>query len=133
MKDLDDNSTYSCGTIQSGRCEFPFTFINENLERSKSVFVSSGNHLAVHWKDKRNIYVTYTINGNGVKIIQLHAEITKPTMICQYNHVRNGVDRCDQYISTYSMQRKTLKRWKKLFFRLVELSIVKSMIVFYVS
>ena len=43
----------------------------------------------------------------------------------------NGVDRCDQYILTYSTQMKTLKWWIKLFFRLIELSVVNSMILFY--
>lgn len=134
MNDLADNSTYSCGTIRSDRGKFPLSFKDAKLERGESVFVSTGNHLAVHWKDKRDVFVTSTIHGNGVENVQRRgevAEITKPTMVCQYNQYMNGVDRCDQYISTYSMQRKTLKWWKKLFFRLIELSIVNSMIVFY--
>ena len=114
MKVLADNSTYSCGPIGSGRGQYPSTFIYENLERGKSVFTSSGNHLAVHWKDKRDVYVISMIHGNGVETVWCHseqAEINKPTMICLYNQYMNGVNRCDQYISTYSMQRKTLTWW----------------------
>ena len=42
----------------------------------------------------------------------------------------NGVDKCDQMISSYDIQRKTQKWWKKLFFRLVELGIINAMIIF---
>ena len=42
-------------------------------------------------------------------------EIIKPSLICQHDKFMNGVDKCDQYLSTYSMQRKTLK-WRKKHF-----------------
>lgn len=54
----------------------------------------------------------------------------KPRMINQYNCYMNGVDKCDQMLSSYSIQRKTQKWWKKLFFRLVELSIINSMVLY---
>ena len=41
----------------------------------------------------------------------------------------NGVDKCGQYLYYYSMGRKSIKWWKRAFFRLIELSIVNAMVI----
>ena len=38
-----------------------------------------------------------------------------------YNKYKTGVDRSNQMLSYYSFERKTIKWWKKLFFRLFDL------------
>ena len=75
--------------------------------------------MAVHWKDQRDVFLASSIHGNATETVKRRSEeteIIKPSMICQYNKFMNGVDKCDQYLSTWSIQRKTLKWWKKLFF-----------------
>ena len=47
----------------------------------------------------------------------------KPEMIETYNLFMNGVDRADQLLSYYSSDKKSPKRWKKVFWRLLELCI----------
>jgi hypothetical protein len=42
----------------------------------------------------------------------------KPAAVLAYNKYKTGVDRSDQMLSYYSFERKTIKWWKKLFFRL---------------
>ena len=37
-----------------------------------------------------------------------------------------GVDQCDQLLSSYSLNRKSVKWWKKVFFRMLEVTVVKS-------
>lgn len=45
-----------------------------------------------------------------------------------------GVDLTDQYISYYSLtQRRTLKWWKKIFWRMVDIAILNSWIIFWSS
>ena len=103
VNDLAGNSTYSCGMIRVSRSKLPEKFTNSKFEIPESVFISTGNHLAVHWKDKRDVFVTSTIHGNDIETVQCRseeAEITRPKMICQYNQFMNGVDRCDQYESS---------------------------------
>ncbi|XP_066928278.1 piggyBac transposable element-derived protein 4-like [Clytia hemisphaerica] len=133
MQDLASNSTFTCGTIRSDRGRFPASFTAKGkLERGESEFRCNNNNLAVRWKDKRDVYVVSTIHGNSIKQVQRRGEeepVSKPTMICQYNSFMNGVDKCDQKISSYDMQRKTRKWWKKLFLRLVELSIINAMVI----
>ena len=55
VNDLAGNSNYSCGMIRVSRGKLPESFTNSKLEIAESVFVSTGNHLAVYWKDKRDL------------------------------------------------------------------------------
>ena len=54
-----------------------------------------------------------------------------PTMIIDYNNYMGGVDLTDQYLPYYSMTtRQTMKWWKKVFWRLLDITIVNSWIIF---
>ena len=54
-----------------------------------------------------------------------------PTIIDDYNQYMGGVDLTDQNLSYYSMTtRRTLKWWKKVFWRFVDICIVNSWIIF---
>ena len=54
-----------------------------------------------------------------------------PTSISDYNAFMGGVDVTDQHLSYYSLtQRRTLKRWKKVFWRMIDISILNSWIIF---
>ena len=43
----------------------------------------------------------------------------------------NGVDKSDQYLNYYSMGRTSIKWWKRVFFRLLELSAVNAMVKYF--
>ena len=54
-----------------------------------------------------------------------------PTIIIDYNQYMGGVDLMDQHLSYYSLTtRRTLKWWKKVFWRLIDISIVNAWIIF---
>ena len=72
------------------------------------------------------------VTGNGVKHIERYSGgIDKPVMICAYNSYMGVVDKCDQFLSYCSVDRKSMKWWKKVFFRLFELSIVNAMVLYF--
>lgn len=55
-----------------------------------------------------------------------------PTIIADYNQYMCGVDLTDQNLSYYSLTtRKTLKWWKKVFWRFIDICIVNSWIIFH--
>lgn len=132
LKDMILRNTYCCGTIRSNRGEFPNKFKTDKLEKGSTVYLKNGNILAVHWKDKRDVYALSSFHGNSEKIVErFSGEISKPDMICDYNQNMGGVDKCDQFLSYYSLGRKSMKWWKKVFFRLVELCIVNAMCLYF--
>jgi len=110
VRDLAEKKTYSCGTIRSNRGKFSDEFIHAKLEKGKSIYLKWNNVLAVHWSDKKEVYLLSSFHKNGQQTIKRYnEEITKPDMICEYNNHMGGVDKCDQYMSYYSLKRKSLK------------------------
>ena len=55
-----------------------------------------------------------TFVNTGRKDRKTNMEIKKPYAVVQYNKFLKGVDRADQYLSYYSVLRKTVKWLKKL-------------------
>ena len=54
-----------------------------------------------------------------------------PAMILDYNQNMGGVDLADQHLSYYSLgTRRTLKWSKKVFWRLIDISIINSWIIY---
>ena len=50
-----------------------------------------------------------TVANKGRKARKTNMEIKKPYAVVQYNKFVNDVDRADQYLSLYSLLRKTVK------------------------
>ena len=71
----------------------------------------------VHWFDKRDVFAMFTIHGN-VEVTRRGAEqsFEKPVIINEYNKFMGGFNQCDQLLSSYSLNRKPVKWWKKYFF-----------------
>ena len=55
----------------------------------------------------------------------------KPSAVHLYNNNMNGVNRADQLAVYYSFERKTRKWWRKVFFWLMETTIVNSYIIYH--
>ena len=87
--------------------------------------------IAVHWKDKSDVYALSTIRGTEESKMRRSNgnDINKPEIILEYNKDVNGVDLCDQFLSLYLFNCKTLKWWKTVFLTLLELAVVNSMII----
>ena len=102
IQDLSERKTYAFGTIRPNRGEFPKSYKDAALDVGESTFIQMKNIVAVHWKDKRDVFVMSSINGNQTEIIERYkGEIEKPSIIQEYNPKMGGVDKCDQRLSYY--------------------------------
>jgi hypothetical protein len=109
-----------CGTMR------PYRGIPKDLEkeakelkRGQSSFRRKGDILVQIWKEKRLVRRISTIHDskhvNTGKIDRKTSEeINKPNCIVQYKKYMKGVVRADQYLSYYSLVRKTVKWSKKV-------------------
>lgn len=57
-------------------------------------------------------------------------DIQKPTAIINYTAKMGAVDRADHLCTSYNFARKSLKWWHKLFFWLLEVSVINSYILY---
>ena len=94
---------------------------------------SKENIKAVHWFDKSDVFAMSSIHGtSSIPVLRRgdNEHVMKPEMINEYNKYMNGVDKCDQHLASYSIDRKTLKWWKKIFFRVLDVCILNAMITY---
>jgi hypothetical protein len=90
--------------------------------------------LALAWKDKRTVSVLSTShNAQTQPYAPRRREsepISKPNVNCDYTAKMGGVDIADRYTLTYSFGWKSKKWWRKLFFWLLDVSVVNSFILY---
>jgi hypothetical protein len=87
----------------------------KELKRGQSSFQRKGDILAQVWKDKRLVRMISTTHDSihvstGETDRKPSEEIDKPNCIVQYNKYMKVLDCADQYLSYYSIVRKTVKR-----------------------
>lgn len=124
------------GTIKTNRKGVPITFKTPKFGNKKTLAYRKNNNIILAWKDKR--VVTMLTNwcdagGTIVKRFQrggVEIAVNKPNVVLKYIKFMGGVDRADQYTSTYCFLRKSLKWWRKLFFWGLEICVINSYILY---
>lgn len=90
------------------------------MNRGDAKFFHCNNITAVRRFNKRDVFAISTLHDNEIIVIPTRgassASKTKPKLIVNYNDNVNGVDRCDQLLVYYALNRKSTKWWKRLFF-----------------
>jgi len=79
------------------------------LKKGKSAFWRNGDAMVQVWNNKTCVNDA-TIVNKGRKDRKTSMEIKKPYAVCQYNKFMKG--RAEQYLSFYSVLKKTVK-WSK--------------------
>ncbi|XP_046145451.1 piggyBac transposable element-derived protein 4-like [Osmia bicornis bicornis] len=116
-KILLKNKVRVCGTIRKNR-GLPQPLQTAKLSRGKHEFRRDDHILLQVWNNgKRNVNMISTIHSaqmaeSGSRSRTSDCPIQKPISIIDYNKYMKGVDRVDQYLSYYSIFRKT-KKWTK--------------------
>ena len=74
--------------------------------------MNTGRLLALHWYDKRDMFVLSTIHGTGNVEVRCRDDtpFRKPTMIDDYNLYKGGIDELDQLLSTYQKIKEVVEK-----------------------
>jgi len=87
--------------------------------------------MCMQWKDKRDVrMLTPCIPDEDVIVKRRGKDKMVPLVINTYNNSIWGVDRSDQMMSSYPVERKRLKKWsKKMWLHLINSSVFNSHIL----
>lgn len=131
------------GTVQGNRAGLPLQVSKKthlkNLNLQQQEYASFTLNDSIHclvWRDKRYVTMLSTSTGNSTEVVERRVKgkvlerVCKPSVICEYNRYMGGVDLADHYISSYNFGRKSIKWWRKLFFWMLEVSIVNSYLLY---
>lgn len=139
-QNLLERQTFSIATARTNRKHFPPGLTQQAQTLSRGQHVSSqvldGNVQCFLWKDKKSVAFINTIsdpesvttvarkNSDGSR-----TEVTCPSAVKLYNVNMGGVDLADQKRKAYSCTRKSTKWYMRLFWFLVDVSIVNAHIL----
>ena len=142
LVELLKKGVYCTGTVRPNCKGFPVNLIpcNKSVQIGSYRFAICPTHqlTAVWWKDRRDVYAISTLHKKSVLTVLKRPKGSKekqnvpcPEMITDYNQFMGGVHLCDQCLSYYSMTtRKTLKWWKKVFWRFLDICVLNLWIIY---
>ena len=136
-----DKSFHCIATTRPNRRNWPREFknmagLNKEMSRGDFKTAQCGKVQCIVWKDNRCVSLINTItdpqatttimrrNKDGTRVA-----IPCPEAVKLYNTYMGGVDLADQRRKTYSCSRKSNKWWHRLFFFLLDASVVNSYII----
>ena len=134
MEELDLRSTFSAGTCRSNRKFLPKAVTWSKLKPGQSCFWRAGPLLCIKWCDKWSVLIISTIHEaveiNTGKKDRQGNPIVKPENVHEYTINMRGCDLSDQLMTSYSMLRRSVKWWRKLFFHVFALCINNAYILY---
>ncbi|CAK9827573.1 PiggyBac transposable element-derived protein 4 [Anthophora retusa] len=124
--------THTTGTLRTNRKGNPKIITQTKLKRGEHIWRRQGNVYVSKWKDKRDVLCITTENHPKIINVQnKHGVWTKkPIEVANYNANMSGIDRCDQMISYYSSPKKSIRWYKKVIFRLLDISVWNSYYIY---
>ncbi|XP_045776021.1 piggyBac transposable element-derived protein 4-like [Maniola jurtina] len=118
------------GTLRTNR-EFVASDLvkltKSNMKPGEISSCTSGDVDLMVWRDNNRVGTISTYHGNATVISDGKL---KPVLIVDYNIMMGGVDKKDQMLAMYPVERKRTKVWYKKFFRrLLNVSVLNSYII----
>ena len=134
--DLVDKNIAASGTAKTNRTNFPeYLKPDSKVPRGTCTFMYYKSLTATHWYDNRDVYALSTAVDDTVVQVRRRVEnevidVTCPEIIQDYNSFMGGVDICDQYMCYYSLGRKSMKWWRRIFWRLHDIAITNAYVIY---
>ena len=127
-EELFARDTYFCGTARMGRKGMPnaFKVVTSRgpfkMNRGDVMFRRKGPVLALRWQDKRQVTLLSTIHEADEIVTNKKDKEgnyrIKPRAVVDYTSKMRGCDVSDQLVGNYTILRRSIKWWRKLFFHL---------------
>lgn len=134
MQSLKFRGIYAVGTVNVTRKFLPSFKTDRELKRGEFDWYTSDSKLfALKWKDKRSVHLLSNYHTpedctevkrrekNGTVV-----EVPCPMALTDYNSNMNGVDKFDQLLSSYKIDRQSNKWWHRIFFYFLDACVINA-------
>lgn len=139
-------NTNLCGTVKSNRQGMPRFEVKKKLKNSpgkkppKVIKLERGemqeghtdNMMVVRYMDKREVLMLTSMDQFDSTLVQKRdrQDHFKPSCVVNYNKNMGAVDKTDMLLSGIESARKTIKWYKKVFFHLMDLSVLNAHVLY---
>jgi len=130
--DLHTMTINYCGTVRPNRTGMSKNFGHKmKMKRHDLETKLNGNLRAIVWKDKQNVNVLTIMHSTPMKgsFCGEHVKAMQLARIPDYTRNRGYVNKSDHMTNSYSISRWTWKWTKKIFFQLMDLTILNNYII----
>ncbi|XP_042216904.1 piggyBac transposable element-derived protein 4-like [Homarus americanus] len=120
------HGTDAVGTVRFNRKGLSDDVKEKKLNKGETITRFNNKVMHMKWRDKEYVNMLSTVYEDSMEMVQSGGkEVSKPTVCIKYKRMHmEGVDLMDQVTSASSVTRKGVtKYYKKLFFRLIEMSL----------
>ncbi|XP_072159136.1 piggyBac transposable element-derived protein 4-like [Bemisia tabaci] len=140
-------NTNLCGTVKSNRQGMPRFVVKQKklrnssgkkppkvvkLERGEMQERHTENMMVVRYMDKREVLMLTSMDQFDSTLVQKknRQDQFKPSCVVNYNKNMGAVDKTDMLLSSIESARKTIKWYKKVFFHLMDLSVLNAHVLY---
>ncbi|KAG4079222.1 hypothetical protein HA402_012658 [Bradysia odoriphaga] len=124
------------GTVMTNRKNLPK--ITDKLKRgeSKSMCILDDGIICYKWQDTKEVTLLSNCHSHVIETANRKQKdgsiktLDCPQAITSYNQFMGGVDKADQYSTTYEVDRKSNKWWKRVFHRLLMIAVSNAWILY---
>jgi hypothetical protein len=129
---LFSKKTNACGTVRANRKEMPKF---PKIQKGEVRHFHSNGLLAIKWCDKRDIHILTTVNSHNMSLTNKIDYTTgqfkiKPDAVIDYSKNMGAVDKVDRILGFSEVSRKSLKWYKKVFFRIIDIASINAFFLF---
>ena len=102
------------------------------LQQGNLQLQTRGDLTAILWRDKHDVHILTNMHNAPAdgNFCDNNGTAIKPQIVADYNRHMGYVDNGDRMANSYSINRRTWKWTKKLFFHLFDLAILNSYVLF---
>ena len=91
--------------------------------------------ISLQWYDNKDVYAFFTVHSDplttvGRQVDKETKDIDCTQIISEYNKYMGGVDLADQTMCYYSVGRKTMKWWRRVFWRMHDQAITNAFVIY---
>ena len=131
--DLEKRQIYCCSTVRPNRKGMPQDLKPKTtkLKKGDIRIRTRADLTTILRRDKRDVCMLTNIHNAPAEgnFCNERGKAIKPQIVMDYNHHMGYVDKGDRMANSYSTSRCTFKWTKKLFFHLLDLTILNSYIL----
>ena len=134
LKDLQANRIFATATVRANRQELPvLAKVKTPMERGESKWLTCDNIGYVKWMVTRLVHVISSAFSPSEMQLATRTQrdgtsvqVKCPKSIVEYTRRMGGVDRFDRQRALYSVSRKSKKWWLRIFYFVIDATIVNA-------
>jgi len=120
------------GTLKLNRKGVPKKVKETKLKKGELIGQHAGPVSVIKWHDKKIVTTISTFHSDETRTVYKRGQNKeKPVSVCDYNQHMGGVDKKDQLLQMYLVERKRMNKWyMKLFRRLLNATVLNALTIY---